>query len=437
MSAWLNYSYAAWPSRNQKPAGTQWNASLPEKRAQPEDILMDSLHDFKIAHGGHEPLAERSADGSSAQSQRRGTHGRAVRAPMGRFMGSNLKPIRVLALAAALVWSGVGADAVEAKEKAAAISSPLAADLFEDKVVAKGKGVEIKSSQVEEAFLRYKANLAANNRTIPETEREPVEKEILDELIATQLLLQQATDADRSAGQETADKFVAERISQAVSEESFDRQLRVTGLTPQQFRAKVLEQAVVKAVIDREIKAQQTVTDDQIKQFYEANGADFQQREQARASHILISTQDIATRQELSEAQKLEKLQLTGKILTRARAGEDFAKLVKEYSDDAESKDKGGEYAFARGQMPPEFEAAAFSLQLNQISDVVTTRFGYHIIKLAEKIPARQVELSKVQEQIKERLLQEAVQKQIPDYVARMRKEAGVEVIGKAGQRPR
>ncbi|MEK7677609.1 MAG: peptidylprolyl isomerase, partial [Verrucomicrobiota bacterium] len=354
-----------------------------------------------------------------------------------RVLGSNLKPIRTLALAAALVWSVAGADAAEAKEKAAAISSPLAADLFEDKVVARGKGFEIKNSQVEEVFLRYKANLAANNRTIPETEREPVEKEILDELIATQLLLQRATEADRIAGKETADKFVAERISQAVSEESFNRQLRVTGMTPQQFRAKVLEQAVVKAVIDREIKAQQTVTDDQIKQFYETNVVDFQQREQARVSHILISTKDIATRQELSEAQKQEKLQLTGKILTRARAGEDFAKLVKGFSDDAESKDKGGEYTFARGQMPPEFEAAAFSLQPNQISDVVTTRFGYHIIRLAEKIPARKVELSKVQEQIKERLLQEAVQKQIPDYVAKMRKEAGVEVIAKAGQRPR
>lgn len=391
MSAWLNSSYSAWPSRNQEPAGTQWNASLPEKRVQPEDTLM----------------------------------------------GSNLKPIRMLALAAALVLSAAGAGAAEAKEKVAAISSPLAAGLFEDKVVAKGRGFEIKSSQVEEAFLRFKANLAAHNRTIAETEREPVEKEILDELIATQLLLQRATEADRIAGKETADKFVAERISQAVSEESFNRQLRVTGLTPQQFRAKVLEQAVVKAVIDREIKAQLTVTDDQIKQFYETNGVDFQQREQARVSHILISTKDIATRQELSEALKQEKLQSAGKILKRARAGEDFAKLVKEFSDDADSKDKGGEYTFARGQMPPEFEAAAFSLQADQISDVVTTRFGYHIIKLAEKIPARKVELSKVQEQIKERLLQEAVQKQIPDYVAKMRQEARVEVVGRTGERQR
>ena len=79
-------------------------------------------------------------------------------------------------------------------------------------------------------------------------------------------------------------------------------------------------------------------------------------------------------------------------LLKRARAGEDFAKLAKEYSEDPGSKDKGGEYKFPRGQMVPEFEAAAFSLGTNQVSDIVTTRFGYHIIKLSEKIPARKVE---------------------------------------------
>ena len=80
-------------------------------------------------------------------------------------------------------------------------------------------------------------------------------------------------------------------------------------------------------------------------------------------------------------------------LLKRARAGEDFAKLAKEYSEDPGSKDKGGEYKFPRGQMVPEFEAAAFSLKTNQVSDIVTTSFGYHIIKLSEKIPAQKVEL--------------------------------------------
>ena len=87
---------------------------------------------------------------------------------------------------------------------------------------------------------------------------------------------------------------------------------------------------------------------------------------------------DQTTGAELPEDQKKAKRKLADDLLKRARAGEDFAKLAKEYSEDPGSKEKGGEYPpFPRGQMVPEFEAAAFSLNTNQVSDVVTTSYGY------------------------------------------------------------
>ena len=116
-------------------------------------------------------------------------------------------------------------------------------------------------------------------------------------------------------------------------------------------------------------------------------------------------------------------------ILKRARSGEDFAKLAKEYSEDPGSKDNGGEYIFPRGQMVPEFEAAAFSLNTNQISDIVTTQYGYHIIKLSEKIPARKIELATVADRVKQSLVLQAIQKQFPAYYAKIKKGAGVEIL--------
>jgi parvulin-like peptidyl-prolyl isomerase len=148
-----------------------------------------------------------------------------------------------------------------------------------------------------------------------------------------------------------------------------------------------------------------------------------------RASHILLMTTDPKTNTELSETQKAAKHKEMEGLLKRARAGEDFAKLAKEYSEDPGSKDKGGEYKFPRGQMVPEFEAAAFSLNTNQVSDIVTTRYGYHIIKLSEKIPARKVEYAKAASDITEGLTQQAMQKQLPDYVAKLKAEAGVEIL--------
>lgn len=116
-------------------------------------------------------------------------------------------------------------------------------------------------------------------------------------------------------------------------------------------------------------------------------------------------------------------------MLKRARAGEDFAKLAKEYSDDPGSKDTGGEYTFARGKMVPEFEAAAFSLNTNQVSDIVQTQFGYHIIKLYEKLPAEKVELSKAHDRLKDWLTGRAMQQKLPDYIEKASKEAEVEIL--------
>jgi peptidyl-prolyl cis-trans isomerase C len=85
--------------------------------------------------------------------------------------------------------------------------------------------------------------------------------------------------------------------------------------------------------------------------------------------------------------------------------------------------------------MYPEFEAAAFSLVTNQVSDIVTTRAGYHIIKLYEKIPAKKVELEKVSSEVKEALAQQAILKQVPDYMKKVENEAGVEIL-EAGLKP-
>ena len=115
--------------------------------------------------------------------------------------------------------------------------------------------------------------------------------------------------------------------------------------------------------------------------------------------------------------------------MKRARAGEDFSKLAKEYSEDPGSKDKGGEYIFPRGQMVPEFEAAAFALGTNQVSDVVTTQFGYHVIKLSEKFPAAKVDFDKSASHIRDFLTQKKLQKEIPTYMAKLRKEANVEIL--------
>lgn len=299
--------------------------------------------------------------------------------------------------------------------------------LFGDPVIAKGKGFEIKRSELDQVMTGIKSAAAARGQSVPPAQLSQIEGQLLSRLIQVQVLLQKATAADKSNGVQKADQQLKALQERAGSQEVLDRQLKAVGMTQADLRAKVVQESTAQAVLARDLNV--SVTDAEVKKFYDDHPADFEQPEMAHVRHILLMTMDPVTRAPLTADQQKAKQKQAEDLLKRVRGGADFAALAKQYSEDPGSKDNGGEYTFPRGQMVPEFEAAAFSLGTNQVSEVITTQFGYHIIKLYEKIPAKKVELEKVAPDIKEYLTQQALQKQASDYVAKIRKEAGVEIL--------
>jgi len=303
-------------------------------------------------------------------------------------------------------------------------------DLFPDPVVAKGKGVEVKRSQVEDALTGLKSNFAARGQALSSEDLQNAQPQVLERLIQIQLLLAKATDADKTDALQTTSNRMQAIKSRYGGEDNLNRQLKSVGTTQEELRGKMIDEATAQATLERELKV--AASEEDVRKFYDDNPAKFEQPEMARASHILISTRDPETNKDLPDDQKAAKRKLAEDLLKRARAGEDFAKLAKQYSDDPGSKDKGGEYQFPRGQMVPEFEAAAFSLKTNEVSDIVTTQYGYHIIKLSEKIPAKKVELAKVSPDVKEFLKQQQMQKRqqdVKDYMDKLEKDAGVQIL--------
>jgi peptidyl-prolyl cis-trans isomerase C len=308
--------------------------------------------------------------------------------------------------------------------------------LFPDEVVCQGTGVDVRRSQLDKAMLQFKANATARGQTVPDSKRAELEALMLDKLVLTQLLLGRATPEDKTKAQAMADKFAADAREQAGSPEAFDRQLIAMGFTLAEFQAQILERAICEEIVDRELKRKVQITEEQVKKYYDDNTAKLQRPEMVRASHILLATRDAVTREEVSDAKKKEKRELIDKLLERARKGEDFAALAREFSDDPGSRERGGEYTFARGQMAPEFEKAAFALQTNQISDVVTTQFGYHIIKLSQRIPAEQLELAKVGKEIQDMLARQEVQeKLLPEFLKKIKQDAQLKYLN-GGQPP-
>jgi parvulin-like peptidyl-prolyl isomerase len=307
----------------------------------------------------------------------------------------------------------------------------LAATALFDHVVARGKGFEIKSSQVGDTFILFKANRAATGAPVPQSPEEikKTEAEILDSLIASKVILGVASAADRTNGLAEAARFMEEKKNGAGSEAAFRRQLVASGVTPELFESEVREQAIIKAVIDRELRSKQTATDAEIETYYKENSKLFEDPEKWKVAHIFMSIRDRVTREEISEKDKAEKKSKLTQAMLRARSGADFGALAREFSEHGLTKDKGGEQIFVRGQMPPEFEAAALSMKPGQVSDIVTTGLGWHVIKFIEHIPAKTADLASVKEKIREILLHRATQKALPDFVKQLRKDADVVVM--------
>ncbi len=205
--------------------------------------------------------------------------------------------------------------------------------------------------------------------------------------------------------------------------------LQVVALTADKFRSQVTvtdadaaayfdshktdyrvgEQRKVKyLLLDREQARQRVaVPPNDIQRYYNDNIQQYQTPERVRASHILLNTggkDEAAVRKQAEE------------LLAKVKAGADFAALAKQYSEDPGSKEKGGDLDFfPRGQMVPEFEASAFSLMPGQVSDLVKTQYGFHIIKVVDKQAGTTQTLEQVRPRIQEILASQIADRQITD----------------------
>jgi peptidyl-prolyl cis-trans isomerase C len=307
--------------------------------------------------------------------------------------------------------------------------------LFPDPVVASGKGIEIKRSAVDDAFAAEKTLVAQQQHiVIPDTDRPRVESDILERMVVDKILVQRATEDEKTRTREEVAKYFDDIRKSSPSEDLFQQQVKASGKTLDELKAASVEKKLARLVLIRELVPSNSISDDVVKKFYEdpKYATNFAIPEMVHVAHILISGIDPATQQPLPPDKKREKEKLAREIKARAEKGEDFASLAKQYSDDISTKDKGGEHTFARHAMVPAlegFEAASFSLKTNQVSDLVETPFGYHIIKLIEKLPPSKISFDKVSAGIKDYLANEEINKQIPVFIPKIEAEYNVKFL--------
>jgi peptidyl-prolyl cis-trans isomerase C len=252
-------------------------------------------------------------------------------------------------------------------------------------------------------------------------------KDILNELIDEELIIQEGIEIGLKPREIEISTELSKIKQRFPDEGTFQQVLKQQKLTEEKLN-QIIERALIgKKMLDIKIKpTAKPVTDEDIAAFYEENKEQFVREEEMKASHILLKVEQDADEQEKTSAKS--EMQA---ILEKARSGEDFAELAKEHSQ-CPSAPQGGDLGyFPRGMMVKPFEEAAFSLEKGQVSDIVETQFGYHIILGVDKKTAGPMKLEEVSEDIRKILDEKEVNAALKKWLEPVRKKATIEILFK------
>lgn len=291
-------------------------------------------------------------------------------------------------------------------------------------VVAKVDGKEITRAQLDEAFQQFASTMAQQGQGFPTDRSKEIELQVLNQMIGWQLLQEKC----KAVKVENLDAKVKEQIDgmhkQIPDEKAFADQLKRANLTEAKLKEQIADRLRTEALLDQEVRSKIKIEPDEIQKFYDSHPEYFSQPAQVRASHILVMVPEGA-----DDKVKAEKKAAIDKARDRVTKGEDFAKVAGEVSE-CPSKSKGGDLGFfGSGQMVKPFEEAAFALKSNEVSQVVTTQFGYHVIKKTDSRSGSTASLEQEKPKIEKFLAQKKTQEGMLAYIETLKKDAKVEIL--------
>jgi len=283
-------------------------------------------------------------------------------------------------------------------------------------------GTVITQAELDAQMSLVVDRLRASGRLPDVSQLDQIRGQVLENLIARELLYQESQKKGIKISQDAINEQLLNLKSQFPNEAEFNKALTRMNLTEDSIKEKLERDLALKKLIEDEVAPNVTVSDSEIRAFYENNPETFKQPERVKASHILIKVDPAADPSLKAEAQK--KIDL---VQARLQKGEDFGALAKEYSE-GPSGPKGGDLGyFTRGQMVKPFEDAAFAMKPGEVSGKVETKFGYHLIKVTDITPEGTLPYDDVKKRLGEFLQQRKIQEEINVYVKKLEEKAKIE----------
>ncbi|MFM1942882.1 MAG: hypothetical protein RI897_1864 [Verrucomicrobiota bacterium] len=342
------------------------------------------------------------------------------------------------------------------------------------RVLARGKGFSVTQGQVDELVVEQKVMLQSMGRKVTADEERLLEEQTLERLVIKEVLLQRARPEEQKRGRELVEKRVAEEIVKQGSEEAYRRRILRGGTDPDVFQRRLEEQAIADQVVQREIRSKVVVTDEQVRGFYDegtdmhaqelkgvvaklamenqdssfyrdatnrlamiqqTNLSRLERPEQARAVMLVLFMKNPVTGQLVTEDVRKSKRDRLGRLRQRALAGEDFRALAREFSEEPDAQVNNAEYLAVKDKVTlPRLREALFSLPLNQLSDIIDTDLGYYLVQVLERPKAGKVPFEEAKEEVRSLLMNQEVERRLPQWFEQLKKEYEVEVVSPVAQ---
>lgn len=315
----------------------------------------------------------------------------------------------VLAVAAATVL------AASCSKKKDAVVHAFPDSLISDEVIATVNTEPITGRQLK--VLAYTAQGMMDSTTSPS-----FNLRLLDQMVDRTVFAQEAKAAGVSVPDSVVANVLAQFVRQFGGDAQVDELLSPMGLTREDFRIAIQRDLTIRTYVDTRIMPTIVIGESDAHAFYDQNPTMFAGQDSIDCRHIILLSHETDTDQ-----QRKDRRAQMESIRQRALDGEDFAALARQVSQDNSAQNGGDLGWFPRGMMVKPFDDAAFALKLNQISQIVETQFGLHLIKCIGKKPARTIPYDEAQASIEMMLKQRSLSAELQNRLQKSREAAIIE----------
>jgi peptidyl-prolyl cis-trans isomerase C len=299
--------------------------------------------------------------------------------------------------------------------------SPAGEKAISGDKVATVNGSVIDRGDFNREMDNVQQRIEKQGRQLDDSQLEKVKNETLENLINRELLYQEGKKRGIKIESKAVDDQFGNLKKQFPSEEEFKDTLGKMNLSEGALKSELTRRLTIQKFIEDEIVKKTVVSEKDTKTYYDENPKFFKIPEQVRASHILIKIESPADESKKTQARKkIEQIQ------QQLRKGEDFAALAKEFSECPSGKNGGDLGYFSRGQMVQPFETTSFSLKTGEVSDIVETRFGFHLIKVVDKKAETTLDYGTAKEKINQYLKNQKIQQEVDQLIDQLKAKAEI-----------